>query len=352
MKQVLMSTTNSVENAKSIEYLGVVSAHVVTGAGYFSDLAASFTDFFGGRSGSYQRQLETIYDEALEELSRKTIAKGGNAVLGLKMDIDNISGKGMSMFMITAMGTAASIQFDKEEKQIDLPNAITSAALINEIAKRRILKILDDNGAVLPKEDWETILLHPDKDYALPITRRFFYVKARSFQFAEDYLQAFQNNYSSYVQSVDRSLIIPGVYEAMKNPDYIPAARNLIKEFSLFDAKYILDMIYNGLLTEALQVLEAEQPSYNEGDLADMEAIAGYFDQMPDIGKVEFVKGGVFAKDAQKFICQCGHKNDIDVVFCSDCGKNIKGLNRFQVEVVNAFKARVAVLREMLLKDE
>ena len=351
MKQVLMSTTNSVENAKSIEYLCVVSAHVVTGAGYFSDLAASFTDFFGGRSGSYQRQLETIYDEALEELSRKTIAKGGDAVLGLKMDIDSISGKGMSMFMITAMGTAASIQFDKEEKQIDLPNVVTSGALVNEIAKRRILRILDDDSAVLPKEDWETILLHPDKEYALPITRRFFYVKARSFQYAEDYIQAFQNNYSSYIQSVDRSLIIPGVYEAIKNPDYTSAARNLIKEFSLFDPKSLLDLLNNGYLTETLQVIEAEEPFYNEEDLADMDAIVDYLDQMPDVGKVEFVKGGVFAKDGQKFICQCGRKNDFDVEFCSDCGKNIKGLNRFQVEVINAFKNRVAVLHEMLLKN-
>ena len=352
MKQVLMSTTNSVENAKSIEYLGVVSAHVVTGAGYLSDLAASFTDFFGGRSGSYQRQLESIYDEALEELSRKATAKGGNAVLGLKMDIDNISGKGMSMFMITAMGTAASIQFEKEEKQIDIPNAITSSALINEIAKRRILKILGDDSTALPKEDWEAILLHPDKDYALPITRRYFYVKARSLQYAEDYLQAFQNNYSSYVQSVDRSLIIPGVYEQMKNPDYVPAARKLIRELALFDAPNILDLIRNGFLSEALQVLEAEQPSYNEEDLAGMEAIVTCLDQLPDIGRVEFVKGGVFAKDGKRYVCQCGHKNDLDVEFCSDCGRNIKGLNRYQVEVTNIFKNRVAVLHEMFLRDK
>jgi len=49
-------------------YLDVVSSHVVAGTNIFSDIAASFSDVFGGRSKSYKRQLESIKEEAVSEL--------------------------------------------------------------------------------------------------------------------------------------------------------------------------------------------------------------------------------------------------------------------------------------------
>ena len=64
MSRVFLSTTNNIDNGKVITYHEVVSSHIVAGTGFLSDLAASFSDIFGGRSGSYRRQLESLYDEA------------------------------------------------------------------------------------------------------------------------------------------------------------------------------------------------------------------------------------------------------------------------------------------------
>lgn len=55
---------------------------------FFSDFAASFTDFFGGRSGTYQNKLELIYNEATKELKEKAEALGANAIIGFKIDFD------------------------------------------------------------------------------------------------------------------------------------------------------------------------------------------------------------------------------------------------------------------------
>ena len=81
-----MSTTNKVDNGKVILYYGVVSAQIVAGTGFLSDFAAGLSDFFGGRSGSYRRQLEGLYEEALDELSDKAKYLGANGILGLTID--------------------------------------------------------------------------------------------------------------------------------------------------------------------------------------------------------------------------------------------------------------------------
>ena len=56
MRNFLVTTTPILDGIKITDYLGVVNANIVIGANFFSDFAASLTDFFGGRSGSYQNK--------------------------------------------------------------------------------------------------------------------------------------------------------------------------------------------------------------------------------------------------------------------------------------------------------
>lgn len=111
-ERLFITTTNSVDNGKAIDYHGIVSSHIVSGTGFITDYLASLSDFWGSRSGAYRKQIEKLYDQALDEISEKAKNLGANAVVGVKIDINNIAAKGMSMFMITAVGTAATIVFD------------------------------------------------------------------------------------------------------------------------------------------------------------------------------------------------------------------------------------------------
>jgi uncharacterized protein YbjQ (UPF0145 family) len=43
------------------KYFDLISTNVVLGTNVFSDLGASFSDFFGGTSDIYQNKLEKIY---------------------------------------------------------------------------------------------------------------------------------------------------------------------------------------------------------------------------------------------------------------------------------------------------
>jgi uncharacterized protein YbjQ (UPF0145 family) len=78
----------------------------------FSDIFASFSDLFGGRSQTYQNHLTSLYNEAIENIKFAAYEIGANCIVGLSIDMDEISGKGKSMIMLTAIGTAVIIEED------------------------------------------------------------------------------------------------------------------------------------------------------------------------------------------------------------------------------------------------
>lgn len=115
-KDVLVITTSSVDGLKIKRYLKPVSAHIVAGTNLFSDFFGGLTDVFGGRSQTYQKQLTSLYNEAIERVKFAAYEIGGNCIVGLSIDMDEISGKGKSMFMLTAIGTAIILEKEVTEK--------------------------------------------------------------------------------------------------------------------------------------------------------------------------------------------------------------------------------------------
>jgi len=89
--EFIMSTTNTIEGCPIKKYIDTICSNIVIGTNIFSDFAASFTDFFGGRSDSYRRKLEIIYGEASKALKQKALNLGANAIVGFRVDFDEIS---------------------------------------------------------------------------------------------------------------------------------------------------------------------------------------------------------------------------------------------------------------------
>ena len=115
-KDILVITTSATDGLKIKKHLKPVSAHVVAGTNLFSDFLGGFSDVFGGRSNSYQKQLTSLYNEAIERIKYNAHEIGANCVIGLSIDMDEISGKGKSMFMLTAIGTAVVIETEAKTK--------------------------------------------------------------------------------------------------------------------------------------------------------------------------------------------------------------------------------------------
>ena len=62
---MLITTTNTIEGKRIVEYYGLVSGETIIGANLVKDLFASITDIVGGRSSVYERTLREAKDTAI-----------------------------------------------------------------------------------------------------------------------------------------------------------------------------------------------------------------------------------------------------------------------------------------------
>ena len=105
---MIITTTPSVEGRQIMEYKGIVFGEVVSGVNFVRDIAASFTNFLGGRSSSYEEELVTARQNALREMEQRAAALGANAVVGVDIDYE-VLGADNGMLMVTASGTAVVV---------------------------------------------------------------------------------------------------------------------------------------------------------------------------------------------------------------------------------------------------
>jgi uncharacterized protein YbjQ (UPF0145 family) len=102
---MIISTTNTLDGKRIIEYKGIVFGEVVSGVNFLKDFAAGITNFFGGRSNSYEGELIQARENAINEMSQRAAAMGATAVLGVDIDYE-VLGSANDMLMVTASGTA------------------------------------------------------------------------------------------------------------------------------------------------------------------------------------------------------------------------------------------------------
>ena len=105
---MILTTTPTIEGRPIQEYKGIVSGETIIGANVFKDFMASLTDFFGGRSGAYEKVLIEGKETALKEMSQRAEALGANAIVGIDLDYETI-GQSSSMLMVSCNGTAVVI---------------------------------------------------------------------------------------------------------------------------------------------------------------------------------------------------------------------------------------------------
>ena len=106
---MLLTTTPAVEGHRIIEYKGVVFGEIISGVDFMKDFAAGLSNFFGGRSDTYEQELIGARDAAMQELEQRAMALGANAVVGVDVDYE-VLGSNNGMLMVTASGTAVIIQ--------------------------------------------------------------------------------------------------------------------------------------------------------------------------------------------------------------------------------------------------
>ena len=103
-----LTTTPSIEGRTIKKYCGVVAGEAILGANVFKDLFAGIRDIVGGRSATYERELQRARDIALQELQQRATELGANAVVGIDLDYE-VMGPNNGMLMVSASGTAVLV---------------------------------------------------------------------------------------------------------------------------------------------------------------------------------------------------------------------------------------------------
>lgn len=339
---MIITTTNSIDGAKIEKYLGVVTTNLVIGTNVFSDFKASFTDFFGGMSGTYRKQMDTLYQRAYDALSIKATSMGANCVLGFKIDFDELSGKGTQMFMISVSGTAVKIKFATTSlENVSSNGVVTANKLSIELFKERWAS---RNKSLLPKAADLNFIME-NGIWELAASLYDYYAIGKE----SGEIGSLEEKFQIILSAMNYNDIVQFIYKDYSlRSDY---AYNIIKDNKLFNAEKILELLHNNHISEAIELLKTEKNEYTESDVKVMENICVFLNNLPEKGKIKEVKEGVLSsKMVEKYICPNGHKNDKETEFCQEyhCRLNIKGLTPTEVNIINTFEDKVRIIKMLL----
>ena len=106
---MLITTTPTIEGKRITRYCGVIAGEAILGANLFKDLFAGIRDLVGGRSATYEKELQRAREIALQELEERAGLLGANAVVGVDLDYE-VLGQGNGMLMVSASGTAVVVE--------------------------------------------------------------------------------------------------------------------------------------------------------------------------------------------------------------------------------------------------
>jgi len=107
-ENMIITTTNTVEGRTITEYKGIVFGEAISGVNFIKDFAAGLSNFFGGRSSTYEDELIQARQNALREMEDRARQLGADAVVGVDIDYE-VLGADNGMLMVTASGTAVRI---------------------------------------------------------------------------------------------------------------------------------------------------------------------------------------------------------------------------------------------------
>ncbi|SHO51293.1 putative heavy metal-binding protein [Anaerocolumna xylanovorans] len=106
---MIITTTNTIEGRTITEYKGIVFGEVISGVNFIKDFAAGLSNFFGGRSSTYEDELIQARQNAIREMEERARSMGADAVVAVDVDYE-VLGADNGMLMVTVSGTAVNLR--------------------------------------------------------------------------------------------------------------------------------------------------------------------------------------------------------------------------------------------------
>jgi uncharacterized protein YbjQ (UPF0145 family) len=337
---ILVTTTSALPTNQEITLMRPISAHLVAGTNLFSDIAAAFSDVFGGRSDTYQRQLTRLYTDAIEQLKDAARLIGANCIVGLKVDIDEVSGKGKSMFMITAVGTAAIVAgFEKGEK-----NMVVSAHQVAVSRQRKeYMALAAEHQLVLDDTSWHFIVSNGIAELSEYIMDQYRKAVVQFHDVVESAgLAKIRDWLTMYLDRLTRQERVDAIYGAIgaeANALVLDQLYQLLGERYLLDVDKILESVKGDTFTQQkrkLYTLYYDKDIYSDNDIKRLRELKDMISvHFTERGKRSSKKQLLSSKEKEVWDCECGKNNDIDT-YCKGCDQDIYGFKKEELNPAGA----------------
>lgn len=355
-KKILVSTTSSIGGVKILKHIEPISSHIVLGTNVFSDFLGSFTDVFGGQSSSYQKKLNAIYKDAISNIKESCLKAGGNCVLGLKIDIDEISGKGKSMFMITAIGTAVIVEnINKTDKtQENISEKISVDEINNLRYKNSIVKSANNNKLNLKNDIWNFITANRMIEVFPFLLRKFSSLIVESYPKTD--VDEFKEKLKIYIENLEKNHAYEYLYSfiiSQGNEKTILRISEIIKELYLLNFDNIIKLLEDSNLEKkkiGLLISTFDKPHYGFKDIQGFKKLINTIEEsFPKRGEKTVKKQMLSSKEKAVWICECSKTNDDENKYCSSCGRNIYGFKNTELkpnEVIVYLEEKIELISE------
>lgn len=360
-KDVLVITSSSIEGYKVKKYLKPVTAHIVAGTNLFSDFLGGLTDVFGGRSNTYQKQLQSLYNEAIEQIKNAAFQLGGNCIIGLSIDMDEISGKGKSMFMLTAIGTAVIID-EEFNSTINQPNTnenleIVSSEKINILMdKKKLIELANLDTLSLDENTWNFIISNQIDEVSTFLMKRFSLEVSKDEKYPDRDKTTFYEWHSNFITALSDEKKIHLLYDTIKVESNDLAASKLAKiinELFLFDFKRIMELLKDNNLQiqkRGLLISTYDKIFYNKQDIEDLKSIKEYIQVTFKERGTRSITKQLLSKEKEIWTCECKATNDIGT-YCNSCYKDIYGFKKTEIspsKAINIISTKIDLISESI----
>lgn len=347
MGKMLITTTSNISDPNIREYIGPVSSHIVLGTNLFSDFTASITDIFGGTSGTYSDKLKIIYRHIIENINKEAAYIGADAIVGLKIDFSEISGKGKGMLMASAIGTAVKLK--KNNSGVNFDKCVPIDLVADRLSVENIFHKLQNDMQSITESEWDKITHSHAFEYdKLVISQLCNYENSSSVdKNIINFLK--MGNFEKICEVLYDSLTAKNTSLDNKFACSRPLALKIIRSGNFFNPKIVYSILEKCNLKIIVKLIDADKDIYDKEDLQYMDKIANYLNNLPDKGQVIEEKT-LLGKTKQVYKCQNGHKNNISDKFCTDigCGENIKGLTCDEEEGIGKFNSKIKIIRDIM----
>ena len=362
--QIIVSTTSTLDGWAIDGYLDVVSARVVAGTNVFSDIAASFSDVFGGRSSSYQKQLADINEQVLSDLQAQATRVGADALIGVKVDHDEISGGNRQLLMVTATGTAVRASKRKTDRNADVsagagldaagdtagdagstdsnasPSRIGADEMRTQMRKARLLRASEKGKLRYTEDVWRFLIRNAVEDLAKEIRETVNVHLNRPESLRSDEDKQFIKYSRDYFGALPVSDAKNHLYNlaAKGNRNEAEYATELIVEQRLLDWAWINTLMDTDVFQHSKRTLpiltKAHKPYYTENDMGHIQrTVERLHNDFPKQGEViEVEKSGMFASGTEKkWTIDGGMHISMDRTYDPQTGQDIYGFESHEV---------------------